>query len=113
MTQVEEQVDFSRPSDWYSDIPDYLWEPMCRYVQLGRPCGHFLTSVVQNDLFKAVGHADEAAIGCIRKIVAFFYSISPSVCHGSPGRAKAWLKVGGQAGYDKLSAEEQRSMCAL
>ena len=44
--------------DSYGNIPEHMLQSLNLYVKKGVPVGDFLTAVLSNDLFEAVGRAD-------------------------------------------------------
>jgi len=79
-------------------IPEYMVEGIYRFINKGTEPGGFLSSVISNDLFAAVGRADSANINLLPLYCAFFYNEAPSNCYGSKAQFNAWLKVGGLEG---------------
>ena len=75
-------------------VPPHLLEGLRAYAIDHRPVGQFLTSVLENDLMKAIGRADVESLAAIRGIVQFVYNAMPGPCHGSPAAVKAWLAKG-------------------
>jgi hypothetical protein len=60
--------------------------------------GDFLSAVICNDLFGAVGHADSANIKHLPAYVRFFYNVAPAQCWGSADEMRYWKRVGGWNG---------------
>lgn len=60
------------------------------YVSHGTPLGHFLSAVMQNNLFEAFAHADEQNTNDMLEIVRYVYNQCPSGCHGSPAKVRDW-----------------------
>ena len=75
---------------WY--IPDRMRGGIQRYVEQGIPPGDFLTAVIQNNLFEAVGRADEENMENLPAYVAFFYNECPRLCWGSEEKMEAWIE---------------------
>jgi hypothetical protein len=79
----------------YGSIPFHMQEAIVRYVTDGVLFGDFLRAVVENNLFKAVGHADKQNLALLPLYVMWFYNRSPMGCHGSAERVAEWCKKGG------------------
>ena len=75
----------------YSKIPAHMQEAIMRYIFDRVKPGDFLTAVLENNLQKAVGHADEENIRLLGTYVQFFYNQAPASCSGSPAAVKDWL----------------------
>ena len=69
-----------------------------RYVLMGDPVGGFLSAVLENDLFGAVGMADERNAPEINRYVRWLYNYAPAVCKGSREARRAWQEAGGREG---------------
>lgn len=63
--------------------PD-IKQKLIDYAIKGYPLGHFLTSVVENDLFEALGRADSYNRASLYQICHFIYNELPAGCWGSP-----------------------------
>lgn len=76
----------------YDQLPRHLVENLHRYVREGRSLGHFLTAILENDLGKAVQHAD----GTNQKLLAvwarYVFNRIPADCHGSKEKVQAWIE---------------------
>lgn len=81
-------------TDW-GRVPFNLREGIACYVTQGRPFGHFLTAVVENDLFRAMSRADDVSLAHLKDIVQFFYNQTPGACWGSPQAVSEWMARGG------------------
>ena len=81
-------------------IPDYMSGGIQRYIENGIEPGDFLTAVICNDLFEAVGRADETNMANLPAYVSYFYTEAPSLCHGSRELMKLWIEKGGIKGRD-------------
>lgn len=62
------------------------------YAFDGYPLGDFLTAVVENDLFEAIGRADSYNRATIWQICSFIWNELPSTCWGNPEKVKAHLE---------------------
>jgi hypothetical protein len=67
----------------YHKIPPTTMAALLRYVNKGYMPGHFLTAVLTNDLFEAVGQADVDNIQALPEIVKFVYTEVPGNAWGS------------------------------
>lgn len=70
-------------------IPDLPIRPdvkqaLIDYAIRGERLGHFLTYVVENNLFQALGQADSYNRASIYQICHFIYNELPAGCWGSP-----------------------------
>lgn len=74
-------------------IPHYMEEPLRQYIIKGTPVGHFLSAVIDNDLFEAVGHADEENAANLPAFVGYLYNEAPSTCYGSKEKRLAWIEA--------------------
>jgi len=63
---------------------------LMNYVNEGTPTGNFLYSVLTNNLFEAVGRADEKSLMGLPHLVKFIYNEVPCGCYGSPEKVKEW-----------------------
>jgi len=75
------------------EFNDHLKYALKRYVFYGTKPGHFLTAVAENNLFQAVGRADEHSLSCLPDLVKLFYCRFPSQCHGSPEKVEHWISM--------------------
>lgn len=75
----------------YGTLPPLVIDTLDRYLKRRIPTGSFLRAVLANDLFEAVGRADEQNKLLIPIIVKYIYNEFPSSCHGSYARVDAWL----------------------
>jgi len=72
-------------------IPQYTLAALTRYVEKGFQPGGFLTAVLANDLFGAVGRADAENSQALKAIVEFVYNQMPSNSWGSREAVQDWL----------------------
>ena len=59
--------------------PDII-ESLDEYAKNGRPMGHFLSAVVSNNLFEAVGRADSDNLETLPIICSYIYNKLPYTC---------------------------------
>jgi hypothetical protein len=83
-------------------------ESIQRYVEKGIRPGDFLTAVICNDLFEAIGRADEDNLRNLPAIVGYFYNKTPPPCWGSPQKMNAWRHAIDQDQLKGIEALEQR-----
>lgn len=76
------------------EIPDRMMPGLTRYVEDRVAPGGFLMAVLENDLLRACGAADEENMANLPAYTAYLYNRVPSSCHGSPEKVKAWLAGG-------------------
>lgn len=82
-------------TNYYSKIPATTMGSINRYVNEGLPPGSFVTAVLCNDLFNAIGTADEDNIVALPEIVRYVYNELPSNAWGTLNKMNAWMKKGG------------------
>ena len=63
------------------------------YVTHHVPTGHFVRAVLENDLFEAVGRADDDNQANLQEICRYVYNEIPWNCWGSPEIVKQWLEA--------------------
>lgn len=86
-------------SDYKSfGLPLRMWGTVERYLSHGIPPGHFMSSLLKNDLKETVARADDQNQLLIRDYVRFFYNCVPGGAWGSPENYDAWLERGGMSG---------------
>ena len=86
-------------------IPGYMMDDLEAYIETGRGVGHFLTAVLENNLMKALDHADIHNRANLPAYGGYLYNKAPGGCYGSPELVKAWRAAGGLEGLEK--AEEK------
>ena len=79
-------------------IPERMMNGIKMYVEKGILPGDFLQCVISNDLFGAIGRADDENIRNLPAYTAFFYNKTPSICWGSREMMKEWSARGGLEG---------------
>lgn len=84
---VDQPLDFSG----YESIPVQTQAALHRYVENRVEPGSFLKCVLSNDLFGAIGRADDEHIETLPLICRFIYNRVPSPAWGSPTRVHMWL----------------------
>ena len=73
-------------------IPEHTQAALDRYVNHRIAPGGFLTKVLCNDLFGAVGQADSANRAALPEIVVYIYNELPANCWGSQEIVWRWLE---------------------
>lgn len=75
------------------NVPAHLLKGLRDYALHHIPTGCFLRSVLENNLYEAVCHADvNVSLPALRPIVIYVYNALPAPCWGSPEKVKAWLE---------------------
>ena len=74
------------------NIPISIKQSLDSYVEHRIPTGDFLNAVLSNDLFEAIGRADDINIIFLHNICGYIYNELPTLCHGSPKRVRKWLQ---------------------
>jgi len=77
------------------DVPEHLRDGLSLYIVHGYQPGHFLTAVLEYNLFEAMARGDRASLAGLHGLVSWIYNRAPFDCHGSPAKVTAWLKSGG------------------
>ncbi len=86
-------------------IPLYMREGIQLYVDGGRPAGHFLMAVFENDLHESAIRADDTNIYLLRDYALFMYGEMPRKSWGSKAKVRAWMKHHGLA---ELEPEDEK-----
>ena len=76
-----------------------------RYVEDGTSGGHFLDSLLANELMGAFSHADSWSTELMPVLAAYIYNRVPSVCHGDWDTVKNWQ---GMDHHNQLMAEQEQ-----
>ena len=74
-----------------NDLPSNLFNALERYVNYGVKPGDFLSAVLSNDLFGAIGRADHISLSFLPKICSFVYNELPGNYWGSRENMKEWI----------------------
>lgn len=105
-TDLTTQFEYPVAEWWtgeYSVIPENLKDGIENYLIHRLKPGGFLSAVIRNDLFGAVGRADTESLNCLLLIVRWFYNRAPSVSHGSSSAMSRWLnRVENESVVEKL-----------
>ena len=67
----------------YPTIPQVTIETIVNYVEKGWDVGHFITAVLENNLFNAVSYADNFNLSALKEIVMFCFWEIPGNVWGS------------------------------
>lgn len=78
--------------DLFPDAAAHLEDGVKRYIERGIPPGDFLTAVICNDLFGAMGRADLNSRAALFDICFWFYNYAPSGCFGSSTAMDRWIE---------------------
>lgn len=76
----------------YKRIPNRTVRALNRYGKNGIVPGGFLTAVLKNDLFSAVGRADSENQKALVYICRYIYNELPHDCWGNENRVTSWIK---------------------
>lgn len=90
----------------WSLIPEHMRGGIERYVLLGMPPGGFLRAVICNDLFDAVGRADDFNIKLLGNYCKFFHGWAPHECWGSTEKYEKWTAQKGLSGQGAARLED-------
>lgn len=82
-----------------ANVPEGLHEGLIAYILTGRPTGHFLRAILENDLSEACNRADEDTKYRLYDIVCFLYNYAPADCWRSPEAVGTWMAFGGMARF--------------
>lgn len=92
-------------------LPRRYHDGLKRYIHRGIPPGGFLSAVLRNDLFAAVGAADDPSV--IPAICRFLYNSVAAGSFGSEERFRAWMKMGGFEGWKRHAEADKLIMIEL
>jgi len=87
--------------DWYKTqpkIPLVTFNGLERYVIKGIRPGGYLNAVICNNLFQALGQADQHNRHAIGTLATFINSKCPAACFGNPELVQDWIDQDGLAG---------------
>ena len=91
-------------------VPDAMIGGVKRYIERGTRPGHFLSAVIVNDLYEAVGRADESNSKALSAWVKFFYNDAPGSCWGSENALNHWVQGGGLKGMPMAANKMKYNM---
>ena len=74
----------------YQDVPERILNSLDGYAKRGETLGGFLSAVVENNLFQAIGHGDPESRAALKQIVTYVNCQLPPGCWGSKDKVKAW-----------------------
>lgn len=74
-------------------IPERMQGGLKRWICEGIEPGGFLTAVLQNNLFEAVGRADIFNSKIIPDYCEFLWNYAPSACFGSVEEFNKWAEM--------------------
>lgn len=84
-------INNASPYGYFKRRPD-VKQSIDDYIEKGWKPGDFLTSVLANDLFEAMGRADLENRENLYSITCYIYNESPSTCWGSYEIVYKWLE---------------------
>src|SRR5215510_3068457 len=87
--QMTNEMNYLQAMEKYG-IPAHMQVSLGAYLISGRPVGHFLTAVIENDLKGAVAHADEENQKAIVGYVKFLYNHAPMKAWGYKDATKEY-----------------------
>lgn len=88
-------------------IPEYTKENIDQYALHRIPTGDFLYAVLTNDLFGAMGRADDKNREAIFAICTYIYNNIPSNCWGSKEKVELWLKTPSDVEFEQRQYDTQ------
>ena len=91
MKNIKTHNEIMPDADW-GLIPDYMKDGVARYVEYGIMPGGFLTAVLENNLFMAIGKADDCNKQLLANWCMFVWNELPATCWGDKETVKAWAK---------------------
>ena len=83
-------------------IPFLMRDGLVQYIMVGRPVGHFLTAVLENNLKEACARADPENAPLLCWYIRFLYNVAPIACWGSSEAVEQWMNQRGMEGLKKL-----------
>ena len=75
----------------WGKCPEHISEGLKNYVLKHINTGGFLHAVLINDLFGAIGRADETNKADLPDIIRFIHNELPTICYGTQEKYIAWL----------------------
>ena len=75
------------------NIPISTLNSLAAYARDKCPTGGFLYAVLTNDLFEAIGRADDFNRAALFDICNYIYNELPLSCWGSKDKVKQWLSL--------------------
>jgi hypothetical protein len=87
------------------NIPNVMRDAFVLYIERGIAPGHFLLSVLRNDLREACGWADAVNRARLYQIVHYLHEYAPAACWGDPKTVAAWMGHRGFDGWDARHRE--------
>lgn len=75
-------------SEFATRISSFIKRRIDAYVEDGTPPGGFLTAVLSNDLFGAIGRADPDSMMDLKNIIGYIYNDCPGNCWGSKEKVR-------------------------
>lgn len=98
--------EYYTPDARWHTLPEYMREPVRRYVMEGAPVGSFLEALFSGArLTKVVGCADDENRKRLIEWAAFLYNDMPILSQGTPERFQTWMASGGINGLHRTRGE--------
>ena len=77
----------------YASVPDHIMPSLINFVEKGWEPGGFLQAVLTNDLFGAVGLADDINRSRLHNITVFIHNVFPGVIVRTKKGYNDWLEL--------------------
>lgn len=84
--------------EMWGNVPSYMHEGICNYLNFGMISGDFLMSIFRNNLSEAVTRADGNNRWALIDYVHLLYAIAPVGSWGGDDFVREWVKHGGLYG---------------
>lgn len=100
--KVKELTEHALMIPEYEEIPLSTMRAIISWIVEAWPAGDFVTGLLENDLSKAVFHADRDNYRYLKDIVLFLHNYAPAKCWGSPEKCKKWSEKGGKPDWSPI-----------
>lgn len=94
-------MEWKVPESHKDKIPAITVENLEDYVNLGYMPGHFLTVVLENDLFEVASRADLDNRKSLFALIEAIYNFAPGDCWGNRTLVTDWSQSRGLKGREK------------
>jgi hypothetical protein len=92
-------------------LPYHMRGGMERWISHGVMPGDFGTAVLENDLVKAFGYADDTNQACMKVWAQWLYNDAPAGCWGSKEKVEEWEAHHGLSGLQaRLDTQASRQV---
>lgn len=75
----------------YAQIPESCMDGLMLYITDRIMPGSFLQAVLEGDLHRACGRADDTNLWLLPVYAAWLHNEAPMQCYGSPELVQAWV----------------------